>query len=643
MERLSKQQQDSLKKLDTERLRARLIKAGFEEDTVVVATREELLAMMAEHMLKPPEPAAAAAEAKPAELAEIQMRKLLLKEQELKLREAEMRASAAAREAEMKASAEREARATAAREAEMKAAAEREARVNAAREMEIKAAMELKLVELKAAAEARDAELKAAAEREVRAAKARADELAQQAAIRDAELQAAAAQRDAEQRLRVEELRLQAERQAAEADARREEIRLLQARDQEESDARHARETRDNEREASIAFQTKRFGDILKFVMPRMPVDPGEMMTWWETVENLWALYEVPEAIRAKLLIPLLTPKAKTLIHRLSVGELADANQIKKFLLQEFRLTSREYRARFQAATRGSDETYALFSSRLKNLWDFYLRSRECDSFEKVCDLVVADRLKDTLTGPCLKYCLSVEGRNTLPADELAALADTFDINYTPNGQYRGGTVTDYKDGKTTNPPGHGNSQNSHQRHPQPRNTPRNTSSNESPKPEVSTQNADQPNEGPYRYRREWSANASDTRETRNPRPQPRCWTCNSTSHLSARCPSKGEGGGNRTRGNNGQSSRTAQSNACTIGNATNMNSADDETQVKANANRCVVEPSREFTLNDTSTVGLCDDYSGVPLHVDKPQRDQAQATQVSTRQDSWMNYPTCP
>lgn len=94
MERLSKQQQDSLKKLDTERLRARLIKAGFEEDTVVTATREELLVMMAEHMLKPPEPTAAAAAAKPTELAEIQMRKLLLKEQELKLREAELKASA---------------------------------------------------------------------------------------------------------------------------------------------------------------------------------------------------------------------------------------------------------------------------------------------------------------------------------------------------------------------------------------------------------------------------------------------------------------------------------------------------------------------------------------------------------------------
>jgi len=74
------------------------------------------------------------------------------------------------------------------------------------------------------------------------------------------------------------------------------------------------------------------------------------------------------------------------------------------------------------------------------------MRSRECDSFDKLVDLVVADRLKDTLSGPCLKYCLSIEGTQTLSASELASLADVFDVNYTPDGRYRGGTVTNLKD-----------------------------------------------------------------------------------------------------------------------------------------------------------------------------------------------------
>ena len=54
--------------------------------------------------------------------------------------------------------------------------------------------------------------------------------------------------------------------------------------------------------------------------------------------------------------------------------------------------------------------------------------------------------MKDTLSGPCLKYCFANEGQKILPAVELAALADTSDVNYTPDGRYRGTAVTDFKD-----------------------------------------------------------------------------------------------------------------------------------------------------------------------------------------------------
>ena len=66
--------------------------------------------------------------------------------------------------------------------------------------------------------------------------------------------------------------------------------------------------------------------------------------------------------------------------------------------------------------------------------------------FDTLFDLIVADRLKDSLSGPCLKYCLAQEGQKTLPVVELAALDDMFDVNYTPDGRYRGTTITDFKD-----------------------------------------------------------------------------------------------------------------------------------------------------------------------------------------------------
>jgi len=153
--------------------------------------------------------------------------------------------------------------------------------------------------------------------------------------------------------------------------------------------------------------------------------------------------------IRAKLLLPLLSPKAKSLASRVSARELDDVSTIKEFLLREFKLTHREYRACFSAATRALDETHILFVSRQKNLFfPFDTRSRECDSYDKL-----VDRLKDTLS---LKYCLSIEGKQTLSASELASLADVFDVNYTPDGRYRDGTVTNFKDTSSAPPRGGG-------------------------------------------------------------------------------------------------------------------------------------------------------------------------------------------
>ena len=72
------------------------------------------------------------------------------------------------------------------------------------------------------------------------------------------------------------------------------------------------------------------------------------------------------------------------------------------------------------------------------------MKSRECDNFDKLVDLIVADRLKDSLT--CLKYCLSLEGSKVLSSAELAVLADTFDANYSSDGKYRGNAVLSSRD-----------------------------------------------------------------------------------------------------------------------------------------------------------------------------------------------------
>jgi len=70
----------------------------------------------------------------------------------------------------------------------------------------------------------------------------------------------------------------------------------------------------------------------------------------------LFDIYEVPADLRSKLLIAHLSERAKSLIGRLDVGSLDNYDEMKKFLLGEFKLTAMEYKARFDKASKRFDK-----------------------------------------------------------------------------------------------------------------------------------------------------------------------------------------------------------------------------------------------------------------------------------------------
>ena len=61
-------------------------------------------------------------------------------------------------------------------------------------------------------------------------------------------------------------------------------------------------------------------------------------------------------------------------------------------------LTAEQYRERFRTAVKSVTETYTLFGSRVKNLFLYYLQNRKDKTVEQVIDLLVSDRIKETLS-----------------------------------------------------------------------------------------------------------------------------------------------------------------------------------------------------------------------------------------------------
>ena len=61
------------------------------------------------------------------------------------------------------------------------------------------------------------------------------------------------------------------------------------------------------QRDAALTRTTKRYGDILKYVLPRIPSESAELPAYFDTVENVFAVYEVPNNLNSKLILPLLS------------------------------------------------------------------------------------------------------------------------------------------------------------------------------------------------------------------------------------------------------------------------------------------------------------------------------------------------
>jgi len=219
------------------------------------------------------------------------------------------------------------------------------------------------------------------------------------------------------------------------------------------------------------------------------------------------------------------------------------------------------------------------------------MKSRNCEKFEQLVDLIVADRLKDSLSAPCLKYCLSVEGNKVLSSSELATLADTFDANYSSDGRYRGGAVLTSKDDGTRGYFG-GRSQG--------RGKPLDGNTSVTPGVGRGAGNSTNPTVTPG------NNPAANDSEQPTIRPQRKCFNCGSLSQIQINCP--------KPRARHGGNTQATRTNACKV-----ADTADDETAVKSvQISRCVVETPRDncsltdWKKGDTTTLKLEQQVNGV-------------------------------
>jgi hypothetical protein len=150
--------------------------------------------------------------------------------------------------------------------------------------------------------------------------------------------------------LREQELefrRSESEAQRAEAESRWRAEMVLKERELEIHSRMEAAKLAE---EKSLLGRTQKFAAAIKNIFPAMPRDSAELPSYFDSIENLFKLYDVPTDIQSKLLIAHLSGKPRSIVSKLFVAQLNDYGFVKNCLLNEFQITPRELRSRLLKA-----------------------------------------------------------------------------------------------------------------------------------------------------------------------------------------------------------------------------------------------------------------------------------------------------
>ena len=321
MDKLSTEQADSVNKMSSDAIKAELTKLGYQQEVISGFGREQLKAHLAAHILEQQGGASAHVPGTTSEavaLRQIQLRELELKTQTEHLRMQLEQQRLQFEQEKLRVQAEAELNRQRSEVAERAAAAARETELQRER------------LRLEAATAAREAEAELNRQR-----------------FEDAE------------RARVSDLERERMRLQTQEHIRREELRVKEAlgeRDQ-QTNAMSPADIR--------ATRLKRYSDAIRGSIYPMPDTVIDIPSYWDNIDHLYEQNQVPNEFRAQLIKPLLNKRARHLISNLTAIQSDDYDYLKKYLNEQFKLTSREYRSMFKQATKKADETHVMFVTRL--------------------------------------------------------------------------------------------------------------------------------------------------------------------------------------------------------------------------------------------------------------------------------------
>ncbi|GFX42041.1 uncharacterized protein TNCV_353481 [Trichonephila clavipes] len=139
---------------------------------------------------------------------------------------------------------------------------------------------------------------------------------------------------------------------------------------------------------------------------------------FFQSLEKAFKIKEVPEQFKGEILLNILGERVNNLLVHVSEEELNNYSKLKDVVLKEFSPTPQECYNRFQKAQKLSSESYVQFASRLCATFEYYCQLRNVNDFKSLCELIVSDKIMNTLDKELMSYMSLKQGKKYFKPQE---------------------------------------------------------------------------------------------------------------------------------------------------------------------------------------------------------------------------------
>ncbi|GFV69743.1 retrovirus-related Pol polyprotein from transposon opus [Trichonephila clavipes] len=157
-----------------------------------------------------------------------------------------------------------------------------------------------------------------------------------------------------------------------------------------------------------------------------VPTRSENFNLFFQSLERAFLTKKINDEYKSEILINLLGERAHNVLLYIKEEELNDYEKLKSIVLREFQLTPRECLNSFKNAVKSSGETYIQFAARLTGNFQYYCSLRKVNSFESLCDLIISDKLFETLNKETATHIGIREAEDCFRPIDLAKECDIY-------------------------------------------------------------------------------------------------------------------------------------------------------------------------------------------------------------------------